>query len=576
MNPAQLLARFDRISDAPNAIPHLRQFILDLAVRGKLVEQDPMDEPASELLERVRAEKARLAKECKSKRQASAPQIGDEELPFPAPFGWCWERLATISRRIHYGFTASANRSLSDVRLLRITDIQNNLVDWSSVPGCEISLRETAQYRLHRGDILIARTGGTIGKTFLVGEIPVVAVFASYLIRVQGSSEIYDRYLKLFLESPAYWTQLQDGARGAGQPNVNGQTLGRMIVTVPPIAEQHRIVAKVDELMALCDRLEAVQAERERRRDRLAVASLHRLNQPSDTGTTEVFREHARFYLNYLPRLTARPDQIKQLRQTILNLAVRGQLVPQDRNDEPASVLLGWIQAEKLRLTKLSKAKDKDIIPTDKGDLPFHLRPGWSWCQIDDIAVKVTDGEHATPKREVSGYFLLSARNVKEDGIDLRDVDFVGEEEYRRIRMRCDPDKWDVVISCSGSVGRVAIVDRDDAYVMVRSCALIKPMAARSLSPYLALALRSPCLQSQIVERSKATAQANLFIGAIRQLLIPLPPLGEQRRVVAKVDELMSVCDQLETELGTAQTESRRLLEAVLHEALARAAPETL
>jgi type I restriction enzyme, S subunit len=140
--------------------------------------------------------------------------------------------------------------------LLRITDIQNNVVDWPSVPGCEIAKDEVAQYQLERGDILVARTGGTVGKTYLVQDVPVVAVFASYLIRIQGGSALFDRYLKLFLESPTYWVQLEGGARGAAQPNVNGQTLGRMVVSVPPLAEQRRIVAKVDELMALVDAVE--------------------------------------------------------------------------------------------------------------------------------------------------------------------------------------------------------------------------------------------------------------------------------------------------------------------------------
>ena len=112
------------------------------------------------------------------------------------------------------------------------------------------------QYQLERGDILVARTGGTVGKTYLVGDAPVVAVFASYLIRVQGATALFDRYLKLFLESPAYWDQLEEGARGAAQPNVNGKTLGRMVVSVPPLAEQRRIVAKVDQLMAMVDQLE--------------------------------------------------------------------------------------------------------------------------------------------------------------------------------------------------------------------------------------------------------------------------------------------------------------------------------
>ncbi len=235
----------------------LRKAILTLAVQGKLVPQDPNDEPASDLISQIAEEKRHLVVAKIIREKDEAAQITKDELPFVVPEGWEWTRLSSITRRIHYGYTASAKSEIKDVRLLRITDIQNNSVDWQSVPGCEIAKDEVAQYQLERSDILVARTGGTVGKTYLVQDVPVVAVFASYLIRIQGGTALFDRYLKLFLESPTYWVQLEKGARGAAQPNVNGQTLGRMVVSVPPLAEQHRIVAKVEQLMASVDALEA-------------------------------------------------------------------------------------------------------------------------------------------------------------------------------------------------------------------------------------------------------------------------------------------------------------------------------
>ena len=233
----------------------LRKSILTLAVRGKIVPQFPTEEPAGLLLQKIEDEKQKSAAGKPPKHDTVAP-ITAGEIPFDVPPGWHWARLSSIARRIHYGFTASAKSEIKNVRLLRITDIQNNSVDWPTVPGCEISEQEIPQYRLEKGDILVARTGGTVGKTYLVRDVPVVAVFASYLIRIQGVSGFFDRYLKLFLESPTYWAQLEEGARGGAQPNVNGQTLGRMVVPVPPLAEQRRIVAKVDQLMALVDQLE--------------------------------------------------------------------------------------------------------------------------------------------------------------------------------------------------------------------------------------------------------------------------------------------------------------------------------
>ncbi|MCZ6679216.1 MAG: restriction endonuclease subunit S, partial [Candidatus Poribacteria bacterium] len=228
-----------------------------LAVQGKLVLQDPNDEPASELLERIQTEKAYLIKKKKIKRSKPLPPIEAGEVPYDLPDGWKWTKLDPVTINVHYGYTAKADRFITDVRMLRITDIQNNRVDWSSVPGCEIDDGTFLGYELRDGDILIARTGGTIGKTYLVKGISDRAVFASYLIRVVPSPEISAEYLKLFAESPIYWKQLIEKSSGTGQPNVNSTSLRSLILPLPPVNEQKRIVAKVDQFMTLCDQLEA-------------------------------------------------------------------------------------------------------------------------------------------------------------------------------------------------------------------------------------------------------------------------------------------------------------------------------
>jgi type I restriction enzyme S subunit len=255
----------------------LRKSILTLAVQGKLVPQEPEDEPAAVVLAKITNLKIDSLNKKARIRPNTAVNLPDVQLPFTIPTGWEWTTLAFISRCIQYGYTASANENIRAVRLLRITDIQDNNVDWDSVPGCEILASEIPQYRLECGDILVARTGGTVGKTFLVRDVPVIAVFASYLIRIQVNPMICYRYLKVFLESPPYWAQLLDGARGAAQPNVNGQTLGRMVVSLPPLAEQHRIVAKVDQLMSLVDELERQQAASREKASNLLDAIVHEM-----------------------------------------------------------------------------------------------------------------------------------------------------------------------------------------------------------------------------------------------------------------------------------------------------------
>ena len=251
-----IVRNFSVLYSVPENVSELKKAILQLAVMGKLVPQDPADQPASELLKQIESEKTKLIKEGKIKKQEPLPPIKPEELPYEVPAGWEWVRLNDLSLKIHYGYTASANHDMREVRLLRITDIQDNKVNWNEVPGCDIEGKSIEQYELAPNDILIARTGGTVGKSFLVDLIDVRAVFASYLIRVVPSNKINVKYLKLFLESPNYWQQLYSKCSGTGQPNVNGTGLSSLTLPLPPLAEQQCIVAKVDSLLALCDELE--------------------------------------------------------------------------------------------------------------------------------------------------------------------------------------------------------------------------------------------------------------------------------------------------------------------------------
>lgn len=247
---------FELLYDTPETVDKLRQSILQLAVQGKLVPQDPKDEPASVLLEKIKAEKEKLVKEGKIRKTKPLPPIDSSKIPYELPRGWEWSWLEQLSVNIHYGYNASADFSQKAVRLLRISDIQNNKVNWETVPGCKIEENNIQSYLLNNNDILIARTGGTIGKSYIVKELAVKAVFASYLIRVIPAENVSPTYLKLFFESPSYWSQLYAKSMGTGQPNVNGTSLKSLLIPLPPIYEQNRIVDKVDSLKHLCAGLE--------------------------------------------------------------------------------------------------------------------------------------------------------------------------------------------------------------------------------------------------------------------------------------------------------------------------------
>ena len=309
----------------------LRQKILDLAIHGKLVPQDPNDEPASVLLERIRAEKEQLIKEGKIKAPKKSKTAGDtshygKEGPWELPEGWVWTTIEEIANSILYGVSESAKTS-GKYKLLRITDIQNGTVDWSSVPLTDYDESKVSQYILRDNDILFARTGATVGKSYLSNTTPISAIYASYLIRVRFSQNLSPKFVKFFFESGYYWEQINVNSVGVGQPNVNGTVLGYLSIPIPPRTEQDRIVLAASELIETIDSLIDAQ-------DIIAKS-------------------------------------INKTKEKILDLAIHGKLVPQDSSDEPAIELLKRINPE--------------FNPSDNLHYEEKVPQGWLLCKVGDL-----------------------------------------------------------------------------------------------------------------------------------------------------------------------------------------------
>jgi type I restriction enzyme S subunit len=527
----------------------LREFVLELAVRGKLVDRDTKDEPASALLDRIHTEKERRVREGQLKKQASLPEVRPDEAWFDIPPSWRWVRLGTITQ-VLMGQSPpgeSYNKTGAGIPLI------NGPVEFTEGPFGRTFVNQytTAPTNLcEEGDLLICVRGSTTGRTNIAG-------FRACIGRGVAAIRPFfaDQYVRLFI-----WRQRASiiaMGRGIAFPSVSRQQIEELPVPLPPLAEQQRIVAKVDELMALCDRLETAQGERENRRDRLAAASHYHLN---DNANVEVFRQHSNFFLGHLPCLTARPAQIKQLRQTILNVAVRGQLVRQSPDDEPAPELLKRIQAEKTRLVKDGKIRKQ--LPQAKietGDIPFGLPKGWAWVRLGDV-IHLVSGQHLQPNeysdREDSGPpYITGPADFGDNGLVIT--------RYALLR-KAVAEKGQILLTVKGAgVGKTAICDLQEVAI------------SRQLMAMTAIAWSQSFLllvTHRLAETLKESARS-LIPGISREdvdrFVFSLPPLAEQQRIVAKVDELMALCDGLESRLNTTQTEARRLLEAVLHEALA-------
>ena len=232
----------------------LKAKIIDAGIQGKLTEQLPEDGTADELLKQIEEEKKQLIKGKKIKSTKAMPEITEAEITFEIPSNWKWVRWGALSQSIQYGYNAPA-KSEGRIKMVRISDIQDGNVLWDTVPYCDIEENEIESYLLHENDILFARTGGTVGKSYIVTEIPEECVFAGYLIRTSYSTKLCARYMKYFMESKLYWRQLQNGTIATAQPNCNGQTLSKMILPLPPYAEQVRIVEKINDAMAAVENM---------------------------------------------------------------------------------------------------------------------------------------------------------------------------------------------------------------------------------------------------------------------------------------------------------------------------------
>ena len=564
MNADQLLANYERVAGAPNAVQRLRSFILDLAVRGKLVPQDPNDVPASELLKEIAAEKARLVKagEIKNPKTVRTPLA--EISPFTLPDNWRWSQVAEIG-------VLSPRNEAEDGAQVSFVPMALIPAEYGMASAHEIrNWREIKKGYTHfaEGDVGLAK----ITPCFENGKSTVFRSLTGDL--GSGTTELHivrplfvnATYVLLFLKSPRFIEAgIPEMTGTAGQKRLPAKYFANSPFPLPPLAEQHRIVAKVDELMALCDQFEVARAEREATRNHLTAISLARLNTPDPDGA--VFQSHVVFTLENLGHVTARPDQIKAFRQTILNLAVRGKLVPQDPNDVPASELLKEIAAEKARLVKAGEIKNPKTVRTPLAEIsPFTLPDNWRWSQVAEIGV-------------------LSPRNEAEDGAQVSFVPMAlipaeyGMASAHEIRNWREIKKGYTHFA-EGDVGLAKITPcfENGKSTVFRSLTgdlgsgttelhIVRPLFVNAT--YVLLFLKSPrFIEAGIPEMTGTAGQKRLPAKYFANSPFPLPPLAEQHRIVAKVDELMALCDQLEAMLSIGDDTRRRLLDALLHEAL--------
>ena len=561
---------------SPHGIKKLRELILELAIRGKLVPQNPNDEPASELLEKIAKEKVRLIKEGKIKKQKKLPEISEDEKPFELPVRWEWVRLGSISQ------------------ISPRNEAENNLTA-SFIPMPLISTSHTGE---HGQEI---KTWGEIKKGythFADGDIGVAkitpcfenskAVVLSGLENSIGAgttelhiarpfgSTLAPRYILLFLKAPMFLHVGKTKMTGtAGQKRVPKEFFSETPLPLPPLAEQNRIVAKVDELMALCDHLEQQQTDSNDTHQILVETLLATLTNATD------LKESAKAWqriANHFDTLFTNEQSIDQLKQTILQLAVMGKLVPQDLNDEPVKVLLGRIAKEKARLIKEGKIKKQKILSEiSEDEKPFELPPRWEWGFMpqavthDKYAIK--RGPFGSSLRKSyfvpSGYKVYEQQNAINDDFSVGEY-YVDKKKFNELKaFEVVPNN--IIISCSGTVGKVAVAPSNMEPGIINQ-ALLKLSLNESVltNDYFKILFPAFYMKTETLSNLQGTAQKNMVsVDTLKKEPFPLPPLSEQHRIVAKVDELMALSDTLKARLNNAQTTQVQLADSIVEQAVA-------
>ena len=481
----------------------LKISILQRALQGKLVEQDSSEGYGCAEIEKMTQHKKRLLRSKEIKREKDLPIISDEEKPYDVPENWAWQRVGNIG-----SWSAGATPSRTNpeyyggsVPWLKTGDLTDGYV--SEVPEyiSELALQKTSVRLNPTGSVLMAMYGATIGKLGIL-EVPMTTNQACCAcIPFDG---LYNKYLFYFLMGNR--KNFIKMGEGGAQPNISKDKIVNYPIAIPPLAEQKRIVAKIEELLPMIDRYEQAWSKLEDFNKRFPV----------------------------------------DMQKSILQMAIQGKLVPQLPEEGTGEELFQQIQAEKQALIKAGKIKKEKPLPEiAENEIPFDIPESWKWVRIGSLLHKLVDGTHRTPKYTTSGIPFVSVRNMSNGTLSLEDTKFISEDEHRELWNRCNPQRGDILLSKVGTTGVPAKVETDTEFSLFVSVALLKFNNDLLDINFLIYSILAPDFQKQCKEHTRGVGNKNWVIIDIANTMMPLPPLAEQKHIVAKLEEILPLCERL-------------------------------
>jgi len=566
MNLNLLFDNYELLLDTPEKIKELNQTILQFAVLGKLVPQNPADEPATDLIKRIKQEKAKLVKEGRIKQEKPLPPIKENEFPYEIPKEWEWVRLGEI------GEINPRNNASDD---LDASFTPMNLVSAEYGIHPEYELRSWGEIKngythFQNYDVVVAKITPCFENSkagIMKGLINKIGAGTTELHVFRGNpNSILPQYVYLYFKTPHFLKLGQSKMTGtAGQKRVPKDFIAYNPFPLPPLEEQKRIVEKVDKLLNRTKEIEAKLKEREEQSVSLNSSTLHHF---LNSKSTEVFSERFQFIIDHFDLLYSDERNVKELKQAILQLAVQGKLVSQNPKDEPASELIKRIKKEKEKLIMEGKIKKEKPLPAIKQEeIPYELPQGWEWVRFGNVLnVKSSKRIYESDYRK-NGVPFYRSKEIGElsKGNTILKSYYISDDKYHSIEKKFGvPSEGDLLMTSVGSIGNSWIVDNRKFYYKDGNITQIEKNRFINMR-YIQLYIMGPMFKRLVDRTVSGTAYNALTIIKIKGLVLSIPPLDEQKRIVEKVDELMNLCDELETKLSKSKEASENLFRAILN-----------
>ena len=487
----------------------LKNSILQLAIQGKLVEQRKEEGTAKELIEQIKVEKENLIKEKKIKKQKELPEIGEDEIPFDIPDNWNWVRLGDVvnivsARRVH-----QSDWRKSGIPFYRAREI-GKLADQGYVDN-ELYIDEDLFNKFSEsgvpqpGDLMVTAVG-TLGKTYIVKDGDRFYYKDASVICFENFSGINSMYLRKIMESKMMEQQIKSNSGGTTVATLTMVRTNKYVFPLPPLEEQKRIVAKIEELMPYVEEY--------------------------DKAYTEVEALNKKFS--------------EDMQKSILQYAIQGKLVEQREEDGTAEDLYQQIQEEKNKLIKEGKIKKTKALPgITEDEIPFDIPNNWKRVRLGDLLNKLTDGAHSTPKYTEVGVPFISVKDISSGKMDFSNTKFISQEEHESLYKRCNPERGDILLTKVGTTGIPVIVETDKEFSLFVSVALLKFNIDLIFNKYFMYVIKAPVVQIQARENTRGVGNKNWVMRAIANTVLPLPPFAEQKRIVEKIEELLPYTKQL-------------------------------